>query len=230
MTREVKRWVLSVAACALLVAAPAFADDPPGPADQQARGGTVSQGPLVLERVKDGFIIAPEAKVTRFDGATRTLVGGYGGWLHDGRLLLGFGAYTLAEDSHSRDLTYGGLVVGYTAPLNNAVQVGVRGLFGGGESTTSDTVLVRVPYDGPHIMDQVHSLVWPDPTWRTVPARLRYRDSFVVAEPQAEIVVRLASWLAVTGSGGYRFVGGADRDSRLRGATGSISVRMGSGI
>ena len=40
-------------------------------------------GPMTIERVRSGVLIAPDFKVTRFDGRTSELVGGYGGWLSD---------------------------------------------------------------------------------------------------------------------------------------------------
>jgi hypothetical protein len=53
------------------------------------------------------------------------------------------------------------------------------------------------------------------------------RDGFFVAEPEANIFVRLTEHLRIVGGAGYRFVG-ADRHSgdRLRGATGTLSLQV----
>ena len=54
-------------------------------------------GSLQIEKIESGFVIAPDAKFTEIDGRFATLAGAYGGWLTDRTLLVGAGAYWLAN-------------------------------------------------------------------------------------------------------------------------------------
>src|SRR5438876_8706594 len=65
-------------------------------------------GPMKVERVRSGVLVAPDFKVTRFDGRTSELLGGYGGWLSDKTFFVGAGGYWLAHGSSDRRLGYGG--------------------------------------------------------------------------------------------------------------------------
>src|SRR5260221_12292174 len=58
----------AVACLALCAAAPAAALQPASPSAQ------TTQGPLVLEPLTNGFIVAPEARVTKINGSVETLV------------------------------------------------------------------------------------------------------------------------------------------------------------
>ena len=57
----------------LLVPGIAAAQSAPAP-------GAGSQGPMIVERVKSGFLVEPEVKVTSFDHQTSELVGADAGW------------------------------------------------------------------------------------------------------------------------------------------------------
>ena len=61
-----------------------------------------SQGPMVVERVQSGFLVAPDVKVTRVDGITSELAGAYAGWLTDGTIFVGGGGYWMANQSSDR--------------------------------------------------------------------------------------------------------------------------------
>src|SRR5437016_11139883 len=82
----------------LMLAAPMTA------AAQQAESGADSagqppptQGPMTVERVHNGFAVAPDFKVTRIDGSTGRLAGGYAGWIFDDALMVGGGGYWLTN-------------------------------------------------------------------------------------------------------------------------------------
>src|SRR5205809_6251266 len=62
---------------------------------QAAATGEQNAGPMVIERVHSGVLLAPDFKVTEVDGRTSELVGGYGGWLTDRTLFIGGGGYWL---------------------------------------------------------------------------------------------------------------------------------------
>src|SRR5262245_41730115 len=94
---------VSTAACLLLMS-------PLGALAQTATGTQNSSGPMVVERIHSGVLIAPDFKITDFDGKATGLAGAYGGWLADETFLLGAGAYWLTDDSPNRDMWYAGLV------------------------------------------------------------------------------------------------------------------------
>src|SRR5260370_18078784 len=52
-----------------------------------------NRGPMIVERVHSGFLVAPDAKVTRVDRKTSELAGAYAGWLTDQTFFIGGGAY-----------------------------------------------------------------------------------------------------------------------------------------
>jgi len=55
-------------------------------------------------------------------------------------------------------------------------------------------------------------------------------DDFFIAEPQAIVSLRAYHWLHVDAGVGYRLIAGADtRNDRLRGVSGTISVKFGGG-
>jgi hypothetical protein len=102
--------VCVLATCALLSA----------PRRAAAQDGSTSaspntQGPMTVERIKSGFLAAPDFRVTRFDRRTSEIAGGYAGWLTDRKLFVGGGAYWLANGNRDRELAYGGVVVGWLA-------------------------------------------------------------------------------------------------------------------
>ncbi len=121
-------FVSAVALAAMLVSAGiARAQDSntPAPPPQQ----------LVLEPVHSPFVVAPEYKITDFDGKVGQLVGAYVGELVNGQLLIGGAVYTMVNGSHDTGLTYGGFVIGWTMPAEARFRFGGRALVGGGSAT-----------------------------------------------------------------------------------------------
>ncbi len=238
MTRFVGHRTAAGFACVLLFAATSARAD--SPADPQNAQNTVqsSQGPLVLEHSTDGLVFAPEAGVTKVDGTSRTLVGGYGGWLIDNSLLLGGAAYWVSghdqATARDRDMSYGGFVAGWAVPLGSAVRFGVRGLVGFGNGSLLDNVTFYAPCSasGAQACPPVpvcapqHSC---SAATATVNATVRREYDFFVAEPRAEVAVRLSKWMALTAEASYRAVaaGNSDADRRLRGAVGTVGLRFG---
>src|ERR1700675_1243032 len=70
-----------------------------------------ANGPLVLERIHDGWVLAPDFKVTDVDNRTGELAGGYGGRLIDGTIIIGGAGYWLANGGRDLKMGYGGLVI-----------------------------------------------------------------------------------------------------------------------
>ncbi len=230
MTR-CRKPLVPVLALSLLLLAPIVAraaEEPGTPAPDAQKTGTPSPGSLVVEPIRDTFVIAPDVKLTEMDHATRTLVGAYGGWLKENTLLIGGAGYWLADHSRDRELAYGGLVVQWTIPAARALRVGVRGLIGGGQGTVARTATYRVP-DGLDF-NHMRPFDWRniDLSTRTVTGRFRYRSGFLVAEPQADIVLGVTRWLAVNAGVGYRAIGWASGlERQFRGVSGSLGLRIG---
>lgn len=195
--------------------------------DSASASAQQSTGPMVVEKVKSGPIIAPDFKVTSFDHQTDTLAGFYGGWLHEEALLIGGAGYWLVDRSHGHDLAYGGLVIGWFVNRDRPVGFGVKTLIGGGTADLTNVVTVLQP---PPIHGQL-----PSP----VPTVVAYHQDFFVFEPEADVTVHLNRYLKLTGGVGYRLTGngyygyygyyGGPHDDRVHGVTGSVALQIGGG-
>lgn len=181
-------------------------------------------GPLVVEQIKDRYVLAPEAKVTQFDDTAAALVGGYGGILLQGAVLVGGGVYTMPDGPNDSELTYGGLVVGVLFGGERRFSYGVRGLVGIGTSELSTSIRFGVPN---RPMPRSHGdLGGADAIVRDV----RFDETFAVVEPQAEAAVRLSDNWRLSFGVGYRFTNASDfTNDRINGVTGTVAIVFGSG-
>src|SRR5215471_2832958 len=109
-------------------------------------------GPMIVERVENGFLAAPDVKVTDVDHRTSELVGGYAGWVFDQTIFVGGGGYWMANRSSDRELGYGGLVVQWFGRSNDRFGWGAKALIGGGRGTLTDTVTELVPVVTPPVI------------------------------------------------------------------------------
>ena len=186
-------------------------------ADASAQQGTRTQGPMVVQRVKSGFQVTPEVKITKFDSKTSEVVGADAGWLADKIFFIGGGGYWLANQSRDRKLAYGGLVLGLSTPVDAPVSFGVKTLIGGGRATV------------------VRGFTFYNDDFRGRPNQpqfitenVRLSDSFPVVEPEANAAFRLGDHFRVVVGAGYRWIGrergGLDR---LGGATGTVGLQIG---
>lgn len=184
-----------------------------------------TQGPMIVEPIRSGFLAAPDVKITEVDRKTSELVGGYAGWVTDDTFFIGGGGYWLANSHRDdREMAYGGLVVQWLARKGSRFGFGAKGLVGGGEATLGDTITVRVPEV------RVNGRVTTPAT--TVLSRTRFREGFVIAEPEAVLSVRLTRRMRLAGGVGYRFTGSERRGiggGRLDGATGSVALQISGG-
>ena len=113
-----KSLVIAVRAAAItcaLLALPLAASAQDASAEPQAPR---TQGPMTVERVKSGFVVTPEVKITSFDHSTSELIGADGGWLADKMFFIGGGGYWMVNQNHDRELAYGGLVVNQRVPAD----------------------------------------------------------------------------------------------------------------
>jgi len=165
---------------------------------------------------EDGYVIAPDFRVTDLNHHTAQLLGAYGGYVFGGQFLVGAGGYWQVNSTDGTHIAYGGPVFEWRLFPGKAVGLNLHGLVGGGWRYADDGYFAH--FDGPRI------------DHRGVPAGRShgvpyggYDDGFFVAEPEAQVVVRLASWIRVQGGAGYR----ATSSDGSSGATGSVSVQFG---
>src|ERR1043165_7952748 len=71
-----------------------------------------SAGPMTVQRIGNSAFIAPEFKITDFNGKTSTVAGAFGGYLVENTFFIGAGGYGLTDPSNLRDMWYFGLVTG----------------------------------------------------------------------------------------------------------------------
>ena len=174
-----------------------------------------SQGPMIVERVHNGFLVAPEFKFTQIDHRSSGMAGGYAGFVIDDHFFVGGGAYVLTTDRRGRDLAYGGLVLQWLGG-NDTFGFGAKTLLGGG---SAESFGVAAPGRFP---------TEPFPS----------RRGFVVAEPEIDATLRVAPHVRLAVGAGYRFTGSVRggrngffdgyRDA-LNGATGTIALQISSG-
>jgi hypothetical protein len=191
---------------------------------------TPGQGPMIVERVHSGFLVAPDFKITEVDGKTSELAGGYAGWLTDDKIFIGGGGYWLANQSRDREMAYGGLIVQWLARTNERFGFSARGLVGGGRATLSSSVsdILRMSERDRMSLGRIDQ----DDLNRSrlTDSRIRFREDFFVAEPEVGVLVRLTKRLRLTGGAGYRFTAGEGRnDNRLHSAVGSVGLQIGGG-
>jgi hypothetical protein len=212
--------------CASAVSA--AAQDPSSP------GTPVAQGPLRIERVTSGPLIAPDVRFTEVNGEFANLVGAYAGWITDNTLLVGGGGYWLTNGSDTLEMAYGGFVIEWLARTDRLFGFGARGLVGGGSATVG-TTLGELYGDDIRFgtREAAHGsrgrFPHPGPVW-TSDTEVIVEDVFFIAEPQANLLLNFSDRLRLTVGVGYRLIGGAgELDDLLRGATGSIALQWGGG-
>ena len=199
---------LRALAVAIALASPSLA----GAQDLSVSAGVPAGqgGPMVVEQVTQRYAIVPEAKVSEFDGATGLFVGAHGGMLIGSNFLVGAGIYTLTHGEHGRGMTYGGGVVGWQWWNGGLLGGELRALVGWGGGTVSQ------------------NLTFTDRRGRTLSEARFLSSDFFVAEPQADLLVRLTRHLHLAVGLGYRLTNAAHEASdRFNGASGSLALRIG---
>ena len=214
---------------ALFIASSAWAQsaqNPPAP----------TNGPLVLERIHDPWVLAPDFKITDLDDRTGELPGVYGGRLLDDTLLIGGAVYWLANDERDFKMTYGGVLVGWQSPEFGRIRFGGRGLTGFGRATLGVEVAplrditplapagrgdIRFGATQPRVQA-------PQLPAQTIRAQFAATDDFFVVEPQANVSVRITKAIGVSCGAGYRQTANAHwlRD-RLNGVSANLAVQFG---
>jgi hypothetical protein len=197
----------------------------PASALAQTANPAANTGPLVLQRIDNGMLIAPDYKITSFDGKTGQLLGATGGWSQENTLFLGGAWYWLANGAHDRELTYGGFVVGWTVPSESHFQVGGRSLIGFGTATLG--VTYPAPILVPSSRDARIRGGSPPMVPITVTRQYLAWDDFFVFEPQGSFRAVINRHTRLSLAAGYRVTGGGDvLEDRLNGVTGNIAVEF----
>jgi len=221
-----RRWAVVVAIAVAAAASPVLAADDP------AQPPATTQGPMAIERVTNGWLIAPDVMIGRVGSTTTTMAGAYGGYMFDHLLVGGAGSWQVNR-SVSRTIDYGGAIVEWLARTDRPVGFGARALVGGGrgsinaslaglpiEGGRDDRFFVHDPFFG-HLI----------PVDLPVPVRLRdvrFTTDFAIFEPQADVLVNISPRLRVRAAAGYRFIGASRGwSSLLRGPSGSVGLQIG---
>jgi hypothetical protein len=208
------------AAFALVAASPVFArpQTPQTEATSSGQGRPLppaAQGPLVLTPIESTFVIAPVAKVTRLFGVNSGLAGFYAGKVLEDKLFVGGSAMWLANPTNTTQLWYGGVVAGWTCWGDGPFSVRAQTLVGGGQVTRVMDVASMFGLSGPY-----PSRYPPD-------FRIRIRDSFLIAEPELTLQMKVADRVRLNLGAGYR---GTNRafgfDHELRGATATLGLEF----
>src|SRR5947208_14935682 len=102
--RNLLTWVFALALPVAAAAQDAEKSSGANAADQAGQ----SQGPMIVERVHNGFAIAPDFKVTKVDGAMGRLAGAYGGCRFDNTPLIGGAGLGLRNSAREPARAYDG--------------------------------------------------------------------------------------------------------------------------
>jgi hypothetical protein len=180
-----------------------------------------SQGPMTVERIHNGFLAAPDFKITDFDHKTSGLAGGYAGVVFADAFFIGGGGYGLVTDTHGRSLGYGGLIMQWFGRTNETFGYSAKMLMGGGTSESTQTIQ------------------YVDAHGHVIPQATRVHQDFFVFEPEVTGLVRFSEHVRLTGGAGYRFTGNGwynhyHNDSypgynNPSGWTASVGIQFGSG-
>jgi len=207
------------------VAAAAAAQQPSAPSPAPAAS------PLVVEKIENGWLFAPDARVADLDGRTGALAGAYGGRVIDKTILVGGGGYWMTNGDRNHEMGYGGAVVEWMPMGDRRIGFGVRSLVGGGMATMPVTYAIMNSREFPRGMPQQirfglrPGAVAPAGGTRTITAAVR--DDFFVFEPQANLLLNLARHYRVSVGVGYRVIGGArEMNHQLEGLSGAVSLRI----
>jgi hypothetical protein len=194
---------------ALTQSAPRTAPPPPTRTQAPQPTGSIAR----VTASEDGFVIAPDFRITEIDQQTAELIGAYGGYVFAGQVLIGGGAYWQANTTDGAHLAYGGPVVEWRLFTDRTIGFNLHGLVGAGWRYSGFGYFRDVRFGqhgGPGNVRYGMPYGWHD-------------EVFFVAEPEAQIVVRFGRSVRLQGGVGYR----ATSADRLSGPSGSISLQFG---
>jgi len=187
--------------------------------------------PLIVERVDNTFVVAPDYKVTDLDGTLGQLAGAYVGRVFDESLMIGGAGYWLVNGSRGDELAYGGLLVGWSVPERVVgIRFGARGMVGVGSGTLGRDISIRGgPVGIPDRRIRFGGSTGSQPASLPAPSSIRIlaRDDFFVFEPQVTAGANLFRHITLNLGAGYRLTGFTDAlDDSLNGVTGNLALQF----
>jgi PEGA domain len=168
----------------------------------------------------DGFVWAPDFKITELNHRTTGFAGFYGGVVFAGQVMIGGGAYFQLDDYYHHDseqMVYGGLVAEYRLFHDKPVGLTLHGLAGGGTANIG-----YYNNGGGRIYADPHHGGY-DPYYG-YPYGYAY-EGFFVGLPEAQVVARFGRDVRLVGGIGYRWTSADFHD--LNGVSGTIAVQIG---
>ena len=200
---------------------------------------------LVQNQLESNVLVAPDFKLTDLGGELTGLAGVYGGWLINQQLLIGGGGYFQTNESDVSGMKYGGAVLEYFVNPSRMVNFSVRGLLGGGTATINRFWFGRFPIlnDFDNLDDVFSDLDFPRINLGNIGRRFRrgrpgfdgidlnevleVDQTFLVAEPEANMTLNVTEKFRIGLGAGYRFIGAANGfENRLAGFTASLSAQI----
>ena len=213
--------MVGAALIAFLVPIAASAQTSDAPALDLAAAAQASQGPMTVQRIHNGFLAAPDFKITDFDHKTSGLVGGYAGVVFADAVFIGGGGYGLVTDTQNRSLGYGGLIMQWFGRPTETLAFSGKMLMGWGSAETTEAFQVV------------------DNRGRTTIQPARVHQDFYVFEPEVNGLVRFSRNLRLAVGAGYRFTGngwyhnnyyyGYPSNTSPSGWTASVGMQIGGG-
>jgi hypothetical protein len=192
-------------------------DDQRRPADPQPAG------PMTVVPVRHAFVVAPEVRFGKVNHRSATFAGATAGLLMDNRLFLGAGGYWLANSRRGFEMGYVGAVAGWYLRGDGPIDLRISGLIGGGWST-----MTWVGGPVPLGMDGRMHQIYPQPPGDSLVRAWYVGNDFFIAEPEANLCIRISRSVWLDAGVGYRFISGAyGLDNDMRGVTGSVAVTFG---
>jgi hypothetical protein len=183
---------------------------PPQPPPGPYRPGPIQQ--VSRKPSEDGFVFAPDFKITEMNHRTTGFAGFYGGVVFAGQVMLGGGAYFQLDDYNSEQMAYGGFVGEYRLFHDKPVGLTLHGLAGFGATNVG-------------IYGHNH---YPQPYGGYYGGCYGYGcpyDGFFVGEPEAHFVAKLGNSGRFMAGAGYRWTTSNFYD--LNGWTVSLGVQFG---
>ncbi len=215
------RTIILAAALMLSIAVAASAQPIPTPTPAQ---------PLIVERVHNGWLFAPDVRATDLDTDIGALAGGYIGRIHDNSWVIGGGAYVLTNREDDFTLWYAGPVVEWLVRADRRIGFGVRSLLGFGGATLPLPVSEVID---PRMLASSHrtrSSRGRDLSTFPADATVAVHDDFLVAEPQVNVMWNLSRGQRIVFGLGYRVTANAPwLGDALNGVSGSVAFQFGGG-
>jgi len=191
-----------------------FMEQPPPPPRQPGPIRQVS----AARPSDDGFVFAPDFKITELNHRTTGFGGFYGGMVFAGKVMIGGGAYFQLDDYPSEQMAYGGLVAEYRLFPDHPVHVTLHGLAGYG--ATNVPIYGHGYGHGGYGYGYSCGYAYGYGYGYGCPY-----DGFFIGEPEVQVAARVSRSVRIVGGIGYRFTSADFYD--LNGVLGSISFQFG---